>query len=153
MPGRVEKNIFKRNNAFSLDGLYGHALAQEPQSQGSYNLQFWYTLPWSSLLHTWFVWFMPGIREEHFKRNNAFSQYDLYGHAPAQEHLPRGVMKFTILVDPSLVIIIYYIFGLSDLCMEVEKQICKEIMHFHYITYMATPEHKTPAPGFMKFTI
>ena len=63
----------------------------------------------------------------------------LYGHAPAQEHLPRGVMKFTILVDPSLVIIIYYMFGLSDLCMEVEKKICKEIMHFHYITYMTTP--------------
>ena len=82
---------------------------------------------------------MPGIREEHFKRNNAFSQYDLYGHAPAQEPLPLGGMKFTILVDPSLGHH-YYIFGLSDLCMEVEEKIFKEIMHFHYITYM----HKTP---------
>ena len=47
---------------------------------------------------------MPGSRED-FKRNNDFSVYDLYGHAQAQEPLPRGVMKFIILVDPSLVII------------------------------------------------
>ena len=44
-----------------------------------------------------------------------------------------GVMKFTFLVDP------YYILGLSDLCLGVEKKIFKEIMHFHYMTYMATP--------------
>ena len=35
-------------------------------------------------------------------RNIAFS---LYGHAPAQEHLPGGVKQFTILVDPSFIII------------------------------------------------
>ena len=29
-------------------------------------------------------------REEDFERNNAFSLYDLYGHALAQEPLPRG---------------------------------------------------------------
>ena len=28
--------------------------------------------------------------------DNTYSQYDLYGHTPAQEHLPPGVMKFTI---------------------------------------------------------
>ena len=39
-----------------------------------------------------------------------------------------GVMKFTILVDPSLVIITLY------LCLGVEK-IFKKIMHFHYMTY------------------
>mgnify|MGYP003683667425 FL=1 len=33
----------------------------------------------------------------------------------------------------------YYIFGLSDLCLRVEKKIFKEIMHFHNMTYMATP--------------
>ena len=38
------------NNAFSLYGLYGHILAQEPMSWGSWNLQFYKTLPWS-LLH------------------------------------------------------------------------------------------------------
>ena len=50
---------------------------------------------------------MPGSKED-FYRNNAFSLYDLYGHALAQEPLPRGVKKFTILVDPSLVIITIY---------------------------------------------
>ena len=53
-------------------------------------------------------------RENIFKRNHAFS---LYNHAIAQEPLPREVMKFTILVDPS------YIFGLSDLRLGVEKKV------------------------------
>ena len=33
----------------------------------------------------------------------------------------------------------YYILGLFHLCLGVEKKIFKEIMHFHYMTYMATP--------------
>ena len=32
-----------------------------------------------------------------------------------------------------------YILSLSDLCLGVEKKIFKEIMHFHYMTYKATP--------------
>ena len=41
----------------------------------------------------------------------------------------------------------YYILSLSNLCLGVEKKIFKEIMHFHYMTYMATPQHKNPCPG------
>ena len=33
----------------------------------------------------------------------------------------------------------YYILILSDICMGVEKKIFIEIMHVHYMTYMATP--------------
>ena len=33
----------------------------------------------------------------------------------------------------------YYILSLSNLCLGVEKKIFKEIMHFHYMTYMAMP--------------
>ena len=33
----------------------------------------------------------------------------------------------------------YYIHSLSDLCLGVEKKICKEIMPFDYKTYMAIP--------------
>ena len=29
--------------------------------------------------------------------------------------------------------------SLSDICLGVEKKILKEIMHFHYMTHMATP--------------
>ena len=36
----VEKKIAKNNNAFSLFDIYDHTLAQEPLSQGSWNLQF-----------------------------------------------------------------------------------------------------------------
>ena len=31
--------------------------------------------------------------------------------------------------------------------MGAKKKIWKEIMHFHYLTYMATPERKNPCPG------
>ena len=34
---------------------------------------------------------MPGSKEEYFKRNNAFSLYDLFGHDLAHEPLPQGV--------------------------------------------------------------
>ena len=47
----------------------------------------------------------------------------------------------------------YFTLSLSDLCLGVEKYIFEEIMYFHYITYMATPQHKNPYPGVMKFTI
>ena len=48
----------------------------------------------------------------------------------AQEPLPQGSWNLQFH---------YYILGLFDLCMGVEKKIFKELMHFHYMTYMATP--------------
>ena len=80
---------------------------------------------------------MPESREEDFKRTNAFLIYDLYGHALAQEPLPRGhvIYNFGRLFRGHH----YYILGLSDLCLGVEKKIFKEIMHFYRMTYMATP--------------
>ena len=81
---------------------------------------------------------MPGrIEKKIFKRNNAFSLYDLYGHALAQEPCPRGheIYNFGGPFRGHH----YYILGLSNLCLGVEKKIFKEIMHFHYMTYMATP--------------
>ena len=47
----------------------------------------------------------------------------------------------------------YYKLSLSDQCLGVENIISKEIMHFHYIIYMARPQQRTTAPGVMKFTI
>ena len=41
----------------------------------------------------------------------------------------------------------YYILSLSDLCLGVEKKISKEILHFHYMTYMAMTQHKNPCSG------
>ena len=40
----------------------------------------------------------------------------------------------------------YYSLSLSELCPRVEKKIFKEIIHFHYMTYMAMPLHKNPCP-------
>ena len=54
-------------------------------------------------------------------------------------------MKSIIKVNPSLVIItIYIVLSWSELVLGVEKTIFKEIMHFHYITYMATSKHMNP---------
>ena len=47
----------------------------------------------------------------------------------------------------------YYILGMCDLCLGVEQKIFKEIMHFHDMTNMATPQHKNPCPGALKCTI
>ena len=53
---------------------------------------------------------MAGCTEEDLDsyRNNAISLYDI-SHTLEQEPLPWGVMKFTVLVDPSLVIITVYL--------------------------------------------
>ena len=80
---------------------------------------------------------MPGCREEDCYRNNAVSLYDLYGHAPAQEPLSRGQEIYNF--GRPFLGHHDYILGLSDLCMGVEKKIFKEIMHFYFMTYMATP--------------
>ena len=54
---------------------------------------------------------------------------------PSTRITSLGVMKFTILVNPSLDII-----TIPSVCLiGAEKKIFKEIMCFHYITYMATP--------------
>ena len=41
----------------------------------------------------------------------------------------------------------HYILSLSDLCLRVKKKNFKGIMHFQYMTYMATPQQKNPCPG------
>ena len=94
-----------------------------------------------------------GGEKKIFKRNNAFSLHDLYDHTLAQETLDPGIMNVTILVDPSLVIITIIILSLSDLCLGVEKQIFTKLMHFHHMTYMATPKHKNPCAGGHEITI
>ena len=80
---------------------------------------------------------MHGNREDDFERNNAFSLYDLHGHTLAQEPQPRGHEIYNF--GRPFVGHYCYILSLSNLCMGAEKKIFTEIMHFHYLTYMATP--------------
>ena len=66
---------------------------------------------------------------------NAFSQYDFYSHALAQEPLLRGSYNFgKPLLDHH-----YVLLELSDLCQGVKKKIFKEMMPFQYMTYLVTP--------------
>ena len=83
------------------------------------------------------------------RRNIAFSPY---GHAPAQESLPPG--SWNLHFCRPFLGYHYSTLNLSDLCQGVEKKILKkEIMHFHYISYMAMPSTRTHESGVMKFTI
>ena len=75
----------------------------------------------SSLQYPQFVLSMPWSREEDFKRNNVFSQYNLYGHAPAQEPTRPQGHEIYILVDNYLVIITMHLVCLNH--AGVEKKI------------------------------
>ena len=78
---------------------------------------------------------MLGSRED-FKRNNAFSLHDLYGHGLAQEPLSRGheIYKFGRPFRGHR----YYILSFSDLCPKVEK-IFREIHQFTLFTRKESP--------------
>ena len=81
---------------------------------------------------------MPGSKEEVvFYWNNAFLLNDIWP-CPSARTPAQGVMKVTILVDPSLVIITIYLVCLINV-LEERRKFLKGIMHFHYMTYMATP--------------
>ena len=123
MPGSREED-FKKNNAFSLYDLYGHALAQEPLPGGHeiYNFgrpfhgHHYYILGLSDLCLE--------VEEKIFKIMH--SLYDLYGHALAQEPLPRG-HEINNFGRPFLGHH-YYILGLSDVCLVLKKLIVTEMI-------------------------
>ena len=73
-----------------------------------------------------------------FKRNNAFSLYDLYGHTLAQESCPGAHESYNfgrLSFDHH-----YYILNLYDLCLGLKMKIFKEIMHslpyMHVLLYL-----------------
>ena len=67
---------------------------------------------------------MPGSREEDFKIDIAFSLYNLYGHALAQEPCPGGHEIYNF--GEPFCGHHYYILSLSNLCLGVEKKILKK---------------------------
>ena len=80
---------------------------------------------------------MPLNTEENIKSKNAFSLYELFIHALAQKPFPRAHEIYSF--GRPFLGLHYYILSLPDLCPGVEVKIIKEIMHFHYMTYLATP--------------
>ena len=73
-----------------------------------------------------------------------------YGHTLAKNPFPRGheIYNFGRPFLGHLTCIL----TLSVLCLGEEK-IFKEIVHFHYITFIDMTRHKSPYPGVMKITI
>ena len=51
-----------------LYNSYDHVLAQEPLPRGSWNLQFWWTFPWSSLLYIRLSILCSGIERRFFNK-------------------------------------------------------------------------------------
>ena len=78
-------------------------------------------------------------RDRDFKGNNAFSLYDSMTPCSSTRTPAPGVMKFTILVDPSIVIITIHVSSLFDLCLGVEKNIFKEIYTLHFLPNVIFP--------------
>ena len=83
--------------------------------------------------------------------DNALSLYDSYGQAIAQEPLPRGNEIYNF--ARPFIGHHYYVLPFFDLCLGLENEIFKEIMHLHYMTYMACHSTRTTAPVVTKFTI
>ena len=69
---------------------------------------------------------------------------DLYGHALHQNPNPGGHEIYNF-GRPILVIITLYLVCLSMPGSREENFLRK--MHFHFMTYMATPQQKNPCPG------
>ena len=61
-----------------------------------------------------------------------------------------GSQEIYNFIDPSLVSIIKH---LSDQCLDLEKRVLKEIMHFQYVPLMRRPKQKNHCIGVLKFTI
>ena len=93
---------------------------------------------------------MPKYREEVFKKNYAFSLYDIYDHSLVQEPPPggNGIYNFCRPFFAHH----YYILSLSILFFGIER-ILKEIMYFHCMTYSHALAQELPASEVMKFTI
>ena len=76
----------------------------------------------------------------------------LNGHDLAQKLLPMvaRVVQFQQTLHGHYY---YNIRCLSDPWSEVQKKVFKEIMDFHFMIYLATPQHCKPRRGVKKFTI
>ena len=102
----VEKKInILRNNAFLLYDLYGHSLAQEPLPWGSWNVGR------TSLSLHFFILNLPNLCSEVEKKTLKeimhFHYVTTWQHTSIRTSAP-GVMKFTTLVDYSVIIIPIY---------------------------------------------
>ena len=71
---------------------------------------------------------MPGSREDFYRT---------YDHTLHKNSCPRGHESYNF--GRPFLGHHFYILSLSDSCLEVEKNIFIGKMHFHYMTYMATP--------------
>ena len=74
--------------------------------------------------------------------DNAFSLHDLYGHTQVQEPCP-GIHEIYN-YGRNILGHHFYILSLSAPFQGVEEKILIEILHFHLMTYVATPQHQNP---------
>ena len=128
-----------------LYGLFGHAPAQGLLPRKLLNFSILEHPSNFFIIITIFSFWCRG----YFKRNRTFSLCEIWPRLSRRTTAP-GVMKFKFVVHRSLDFY-YYILSLSKLYLGAEKENLKEIMHFRYMTYLATPQYKNPCPGVKKF--
>ena len=139
MPGSREEDFLR--NEFSPYDLYGQTHFARTPAPGVMKFVIW--VDPSFVIIT--IDQCLGVKKKIFKGIIIFTIWLIWPHPSARIPAP-GVTKFQILVDPSLSYL-NYILSLSDLCLGVKKKILKEMMHFHYMTYIAIPQRKNPCPG------
>ena len=127
---------------FGADSPNPNFLKIFPKSSEKYpNSKFWRK----------YVWFMMELSKKYLNiviMCKFFHLMHFYGHTLAQEPLPQGVMKFTILVDPSLVIIIIYLVFLIY-ALELRRISFKKYINFK----LFTPKLPPLGVRVIKFTI
>ena len=86
-----------------------------------------------------------GQRKTKVARRRTPSHTHLYRHTLAQEPLHRDYEFYNF--GGAFRIYQYYIHSFTNPCPGLEMKYFKEIMHFHYMIYMTTPQHKIPYSG------
>ena len=118
-----EKTSFKKNNAFLLSDLFGHALEQESlPCPGGHEI---YNFGGHFLGHHYYNLNLPDLCmgvEKKISKGIMYSQYITYMATSQQKNPCARGMKFTILVDLSLVIITITL-SLYGPCTGVAKKI------------------------------
>ena len=124
--------------------LYGHTLTKGLMK---FTIMVDHSLVIITLYRTFLSDPCPSVDKK--RRNIAFSLCCIFTiwPCPSTWNPALGVIKFTILVDPSF----------FNITLQSEQCVCfmlgskeedfKRMMHFHYMTCFATPEHKNHCPG------
>ena len=130
--------------------MYGHARTSESQPRGSLKFTI---LQFFRLFHGhnyYILCLSDRCKGANFNRNNVFSLYDIWQRI-AKDPLPRGGIKFTILIEPSLLFITIHLVCLKH-ASEQNRDLLK-IYNVHQFNTFLPKNYLLLGWGVMKFII